>query len=67
MRPERRDIAALIVFAGDVAMLSLAAPIAVESLVNTVAFGVLMWPVIAIAGVLMACLGLATAIRAMQV
>jgi ABC-type bacteriocin/lantibiotic exporter with double-glycine peptidase domain len=55
------------VFAGVVAVLSLATPIAVEALVNTVAFGVLMWPVVALAGVLMACLGLAAAVRAMQV
>lgn len=67
LRPERRDIAAVVVFAAAVAVLSLATPIAVESLVNTVAFGVLMWPVVVIAGVLMACLGLAAAIRAMQV
>jgi ABC-type bacteriocin/lantibiotic exporter with double-glycine peptidase domain len=67
LRPERRDIATVVVFAVAVAVLSLATPIAVESLVNTVAFGVLMWPVVVIAGVLMACLGLAAAIRAMQV
>ena len=65
--PERRDIAAIVVFAGAVALLSLATPIAVESLVNTVAFGVLIWPVVVIAGILFACLGLAAAIRALQV
>lgn len=65
--PERRDLAAVVVFAAAVAVLSLATPIAVESLVNTVAFGVLIWPVVMIAGVLVACLGLAAAIRAMQV
>lgn len=67
LQPERRDLLAVVVFAVAVAILSLATPIAVESLVNTVAFGVMMWPVIVIAGVLMACLGLAAAIRAMQV
>jgi len=65
--PELRDIVTVVVFATAVAVLSLATPIAVESLVNTVAFGVLMWPVVVIAGVLMTCLGLAAAIRAMQV
>lgn len=65
--PERRDLAAVTVFAGAVALLSLATPIAVESLVNTVAFGVLIWPVAVIAGILFACLGLAAAIRALQV
>lgn len=67
LQPERRDIAAVVVFAAAVAVLSLATPIAVEALVNTVAFGVLMWPVVVVAGILMACLGLAAAIRAMQV
>jgi putative ABC transport system ATP-binding protein len=67
LQPERRDIVTVVVFAVAVAVLSLATPITVESLVNTVAFGVLMWPVVVLAGVLMACLGLAAAIRAMQV
>lgn len=67
LQPERRDIVAVVVFAVAVAVLSLATPIAVESLVNTVAFGVMMWPVVVIAGILMTCLGLAAAIRAMQV
>lgn len=67
LHPERRDIEMVVLFAVAVAVLSLATPITVESLVNTVAFGVLMWPVIVLAGVLMACLGLAAAIRAMQV
>ena len=67
LRPEGRDIGAVVVFAGAVGVLSLATPIAVESLVNTVAFGVFLWPVVVLAGVVMACLGLAAAIRAMQV
>ena len=67
LQPERRDIVGVVVFAAAVAVLSLATPIAVESLVNTVAFGVLMWPVVVIAGILMTCLGLAAAVRAMQV
>lgn len=67
LHPERRDIATVVAFAMAVAVLSLATPITVEALVNTVAFGVLMWPVIALSGVLMACLGLAASIRAMQV
>jgi len=64
---ERRDIVGVCIFAFAVAVLSLATPIAVESLVNTVSFGVLMWPVIMLAIVLLACLGLAGAIRAAQV
>lgn len=64
---EWSDISALIIYCVAVAILSLATPIAVEALVNTVAFGVLLWPVIAISLILMSCLGLAAAIRAMQV
>ena len=60
-------MAAVVVFAVAVAVLSLATPIAVESLVNTVAFGILLWPILVIAGVLTGILGLAAAIRAMQV
>jgi ABC-type bacteriocin/lantibiotic exporter with double-glycine peptidase domain len=67
LQPERRDITAVTVYALAVAVLSLASPIAVESLVNTVAFGVLMWPVIVLAGVFATCLALAAAIRAMQI
>lgn len=67
LQPERQDIFAIILFAFAVAVLSLATPIAVETLVNTVAFGILMWPVMVIATVLMCCLGLAATIRAMQV
>ena len=67
LRPERRDIVAVVIFAVAVSVLSLATPIAVESLVNTVAFGILLWPILVIAGVLTGILGLAAAIRAMQV
>jgi ABC-type bacteriocin/lantibiotic exporter with double-glycine peptidase domain len=67
LRPERRDVAAVVLFAAVVAVLSLATPIAVEALVNTVAFGVLVWPVVAVAAVLFACLGLAGLVRAVQV
>lgn len=66
-RPERGELLALVLYAVAVAVLSLATPIAVETLVNTVAFGVLLWPVVAIAGVLFGCLGLAAGIRALQV
>jgi len=65
--PERREIASVLVFAAAVAVLSLATPIAIESLVNTVSFGVLLWPVVVLALVLFGCLGLAAAVRAVQV
>ena len=67
LKPERRDIFIVVVFAVTVSILSLATPIAVETLVNTVAFGVLVWPVVVISLVLMVCLGVAAALKAMQV
>lgn len=65
--PEQADITNLTLYCIAIAILSLASPIAVEALVNTVAFGVLFWPVLAISLALMGCLALAAAIRAMQV
>jgi len=67
LQMERRDILAVTLYALGIALLSLASPIAVETLVNTVAFGILMGPVVVISLILMTCLGLAAAIRAMQV
>ena len=67
LRPERRDIGGIVLFALAVAVLSLATPIAAEGLVNTVAFGVLLWPILIIAAVLAGCLGLAATVRAMQI
>lgn len=64
---EHRDLLAVLIYATVIAILSLASPIAVESLVSTVAFGVLLWPIIVISLTLLACLGLAAAIQAMQV
>lgn len=66
LKPERGDILWVVVFAAAVGILSLATPIAIEALVNTVAFGVVMQPVIILAAALMFCLGLAAIIRAMQ-
>lgn len=47
-------------------LLALATPIAVEALVNTVAFGTLLQPVIVLALVLFACLGFMAALQAVQ-
>lgn len=67
LQPEGRDLVTVAIYALAVALLSLATPIAVESLVNTVAFGVFLWPLFVLASILLACLGLAAAVRAMQV
>lgn len=64
---EKGDIFKIALFAFAVAVLSLVIPIAVENLVNTVAFGVLLWPLLVIEGILCVCLALAASIKAMQV
>ena len=50
-----------------IAVLSLTTPIAVLSLTTPIAFGILLWLILVIAGVLTCILGRAAAIRAMQV
>ncbi|MFH5803725.1 ATP-binding cassette domain-containing protein [Alienimonas sp. DA493] len=65
--PERGDIRAIAVFALFVAVLNLATPIAVESLVGTVAFGRLLQPIIVLATVLFGFLAFQAALRLLQV
>ncbi len=50
-----------------VGLLSIVTPAAIEALVNVVAFGVLLWPVIVLALVMLAFLCFAAVLRAMQV
>ncbi|MCA8922936.1 MAG: ATP-binding cassette domain-containing protein [Planctomycetes bacterium] len=64
--PEARDLKILVAFALVVGMLNLATPVAVEALVNTVAFVGLLQPIIVLALVLALCLGLAGAVIAME-
>ena len=66
-RPEWGDVRAIAVFALFVAILNLATPIAVESLVGTVAFGRLLQPVIVLATILLAFLAFQAALRLLQV
>jgi ABC-type bacteriocin/lantibiotic exporter with double-glycine peptidase domain len=61
--PERKDIGAVIVFSVVVGVLALAAPVAVEALVNTVAFGRYLQPVMVLSILLFAFLAFAAAIR----
>lgn len=66
LRPERVDVLVVALFSLVVGLLMLATPIAVESLVNTVAFGNLMQPVIVLAGLLFVCLAFVAVIQALQ-
>lgn len=65
LQPERGDIGAIIVFSLVVGLLTLATPIAVEALVNTVAFGRYLQPVVVLALLLFTFLGFAALIRAL--
>jgi len=66
LRPEWSDISVVLVFALVAGLLSLATPIAVESLVNTVAFGTLLQPVFILAIILFTFLGFQAMMRALQ-
>ncbi len=66
MRMERPDIGAVFVFSVIVGILALASPIAVEALVNTVAFGRYLQPIIVLSLILLTFLGFGAAIRALN-
>lgn len=66
MKPEFSDIWIVLVFAFIVGLLMLATPIAVESLVNTVAFGRFLQPVIILAVILLTFLAFSAAMRGLQ-
>jgi len=64
--PEWSDIWIVLVFAFVVGLLMLATPIAIEALVNTVAFGRFLQPVVVLALILFTFLGFLAAVRALQ-
>jgi putative ABC transport system ATP-binding protein len=66
LAPERGDIGVILVFALFVGVLALSTPIAIESLVNTVAFGQLMQPVIVLALILFVFMAFSATMRALQ-
>jgi len=66
LRFERSDLWTVIAFAMAVGVLSIVTPAAIEALVNTVAFGVQLWPVVVLAGVMFGFLILSVLLRAMQ-
>lgn len=66
LRPEWPDIWIVIVFALIIGLLALATPIAVETLVNTVAFGRFLQPVVILSLMLLVVLAFSGALRALQ-
>lgn len=66
-RPEWPEIRVVIAYAMAVGVLSLAAPLAIESMVTTVAFNQVFQPVVILALLLFAALGLAAVMHLLQV
>lgn len=66
LKPEWSDIWIVIVFALLIGLLALATPIAVETLVNTVAFGRFLQPLVVLSLMLLAFLSFSSALRALQ-
>jgi ABC-type bacteriocin/lantibiotic exporter with double-glycine peptidase domain len=66
LRLEWTDVFTLLAFALGVGLLSLVAPAAIEALVNTVAFGILLWPVVVLSLVMFALLFISAVLRALQ-
>jgi ABC-type bacteriocin/lantibiotic exporter with double-glycine peptidase domain len=66
LRAERSDVWVVVAYAVTIGLLSLAVPVAVQSLVNTVAFGSLAQPIVVLTSLVLAGLGFANALRALQ-
>jgi putative ABC transport system ATP-binding protein len=64
-KPDRGDIWAMMVFSVVVGILTLAAPLAIEALVNTVAFGRYLQPIVMLALMLMVFLTFAAGLKAL--
>lgn len=66
LRPERSDLWIVVIFAFVVGVLTLAIPIATQSLIDAVAFGRLMQPVLVLTLMLLVFLAFSAAIRALE-
>ena len=63
---DRRDIGLVILFAFVSGILALATPLAIESLVNVVSWGTYIQPLVVLALMLLACLGIAGVLSVLQ-
>ncbi|MGI9472118.1 MAG: ATP-binding cassette domain-containing protein [Rubripirellula sp.] len=66
LRLDRRDVWTVVVFALVAGILSLATPLAVETLVSVVSWGTYWQPLVVLAMILLACLGLSGVLRVLQ-
>ncbi len=67
LRPESKDLWSIVVFGVASAVLSLAVPLTVDALVSSILFGALLTPLVVLTLVLLGCLVLNGALRALQV
>ena len=67
LNAEREDIRVILVFALGTGILTLVTPIAVQALVNNVAFGTVLQPVVVLTFAVMLGLGLSSALTALEV
>jgi putative ABC transport system ATP-binding protein len=63
---ERADIGVALIYGAAIGVTSLAAPVGVQALVNSVAFGGMIQPLVVLTLLVLVALGLAAALRAMQ-
>jgi len=66
LQAERADLVAIVLYAVAIGVLGLATPIAIQVLINWLAFGALQQPIIGLGIVLMVCLALAAGMRGLQ-
>jgi ABC-type bacteriocin/lantibiotic exporter with double-glycine peptidase domain len=66
LQPERSDMGIVAILAMVIGMLTLATPIAVEALVNTVSFGTLLQPLIVLSIILLTFLAFAAGLRFLE-
>lgn len=66
LAPEWPDILTILIYSLVISLLTLATPIAVESLVNTVAFGRLVQPIVVLSAILFGFLSFSAFMRALQ-
>ncbi|MCR9292860.1 MAG: ATP-binding cassette domain-containing protein [bacterium] len=66
LKLDARDVWIILLFASVAGILGLATPLAIESLVNVVSWGIYLQPLLVLALMLMFCLGLSAALRILQ-
>lgn len=66
LRSEGTDLGGIVLYAVAVGILSLATPLVIQVLINWLAFGALIQPVVALATGLLICLALAATLRGLQ-